>query len=57
MYFKDFDKWNELKKQIDNKDGKVYIRAGEKRVLSRRGRISQAKLKAVNDEILKFYNF
>jgi len=130
MYFKDFDKWNEVKKHTDNNDTKVSIRAGEirwvsfgvnvgseidgkgesftrpglilhvigshlafvaplstkvkevagylpfnwkgtttalcihqirtisqKRILSRKGRISEDKLKAIKDEIIKFYNF
>ncbi len=130
MYFKDFDKWNEVKKHTDNNHTKVSIRAGEirwisfgvnvgseidgkgesftrpglilhvigshlafvaplstkvkevagylpfnwkgtttalcihqirivsqKRVLSRKGRISEDKLKAIKDEIIKFYNF
>lgn len=128
MYFKDFDKWNEVKKQINNKDGEIYIRAGEirwvsfgvnvgseidgkgesftrpalilhvvgshlalvvplstkikevagyvpfdwkgtktalcmhqikvvsqKRILSRKGRISQSKLKAIKDGVSRFY--
>ena len=29
----------------------------QKRVLSRKGRISEDKLKAIKDEIIKFYNF
>lgn len=130
MYFKDFDKWNEVKKHTDTNDTKVSIRAGEirwmsfgvnvgseidgkgesftrpglilhvigshlafvaplstkvkevagylpfnwkgtttalcihqiriisqKRILSRKGRISEDKLKAIKDEIIKFYNF
>ena len=130
MYFKDFDKWNEVKKHTDNNDTKVNIRAGEirwisfgvnvgseidgkgesftrpglilhvigshlafvaplstkvkeiagylpfywkgttaalcihqirivsqKRILSRKGRISEGKLKAIKDEIIKFYKF
>ena len=130
MYFKDFDKWNQVKKNTDNNDTKVSIRAGEirwisfgvnvgseidgkgesftrpgliihvigshlvfvaplstkvkevagylpfdwkgtttalcihqirivsqKRILSRKGRISEDKLKAIKQEIIKFYNF
>jgi mRNA interferase MazF len=130
MYFKNFDKWNEVKKQTETSDTKVYIRAGEirwisvgvnvgseidgkgdsftrpglvlhvigshlalvvpfstkikevpgyfpfewkgvttalcihqlrivsqKRILSRKGRVSEDRLKMVKDAILKFYNF
>lgn len=130
MYVKDFDKWNEVKKQTDTNDAKVYIRAGEirwmsfgvnvgsemdgkgesftrpglvlhvigshlafvaplstkikeavgyfpfewkgtttalcihqvrvisqKRILSRKGRISEDRLKAIKSEIAKFYSF
>jgi len=34
MYFKDFDKWNEVKKHTDNNDTKVSIRAGKIRWIS-----------------------
>lgn len=130
MYFKDFDKWNEVKKKVHNEERKINIRAGEirwvsfgvnvgseidgkglsftrpalilhvigshlalilpmstkvkdvagyvpfvwkgvtialcihqirivsaKRVLSRKGRISQNKLKAVKKEVSKFFSF
>lgn len=130
MYFKEFDKWNEVKKQINKKDREIYIRAGEirwvsygvnvgseidgkgesftrpalilhvigshltlvaplstrvkevagyipfdwkgettalcihqiriisqKRILSRKGRISEDKLKATKNKIKEFYNF
>ena len=130
MYFKAFDKWNEVKKQINDQNSKTHIRAGEirwvsfgvnvgseidgkgesftrpglilhvigshlafvaplstkvkevagylpfnwkgtttalcihqiriisqKRILSRKGRISEDKLKDIKQEIIKFYNF
>lgn len=130
MYFKDFDKWNEVKKRVHQEERKVNIRAGEirwvsfgvnvgseidgkglsftrpalilhvigshlaliipmstkvkdiaeyvpftwknamtalclhqirivsnKRVLSRKGRISQNKLKAIKKELSKFFSF
>ena len=130
MYFKDFDKWNEVKKIVHNEERKVNIRAGEirwvsfgvnvgseidgkglsftrpalilhvigshlalilpmstkvkdvagympftwkgvttalcihqvrmvstKRVLSRKGRISQNKLKTIKKEVSKFFSF
>jgi len=31
MYIKDFDKWNEIKKQISSQNSEVHIRAGEVR--------------------------
>lgn len=34
MYIKDFDKWNEVKKQTDTNSTKVYIRSGEIRWIS-----------------------
>ena len=34
MYFKDFDKWNEVKKIVHNEERKVNIRAGEIRWVS-----------------------
>ncbi len=34
MYFKDFDKWNGVKKRIHSEDLKVSIRAGEVRWVS-----------------------
>lgn len=128
MYFKDFDHWNHFKKQINQTDSQIHIRAGEirwvnlgvnvgseidgkgelfsrsvlilhvigiqlalvipltskiksipgyleftwkssinslclhqikvisqKRILSRKGRISEEKLKAIKTEIVKFY--
>lgn len=128
MYFKDFDQWNLVKKQINQNNTTTHIRAGEirwtafgvnigseidgkgdsftrpvliihvigshlalvvpmstkiksvpgyipftwkdsttslclhqikiisqKRILSRKGRISEIKLKAIKDEIIKFY--
>ena len=130
MYFKDFDKWNEVKKRVHQEERTVNIRAGEirwvsfginigseidgkglsftrpalilhvigshlaliipmstkvkdiagyvpftwknittalclhqirivsnKRVLSRKGRISQNKLKAIKKELSKFFSF
>ena len=130
MYFKDFDKWNEVKKRVHHEERKVNIRSGEirwvsfgvnvgseidgkgvsftrpalilhvigshlalivpmstkvkdiagyvpfiwkdtttalcihqvrivsaKRVLSRRGRVSQNKLKAIKKEVSKFFSF
>ena len=130
MYFKDFDKWNEVKKRVHHEERKVNIRSGEirwvsfgvnvgseidgkgvsftrpalilhvvgshlaliapmstkvkdiagyipfiwkdvttalcfhqirmistKRVLSRKGRISQNKLKAIKEEVSKFFSF
>lgn len=29
MYFKDFDRWNHFKKQINQTDSQIHIRAGE----------------------------
>jgi len=29
MYFKNFDKWSEVKKRVEKKERKVNIRAGE----------------------------
>lgn len=29
MYYKDFDRWNEVKKRVDGEDYQVNIRAGE----------------------------
>ncbi len=130
MYFKDFDKWNEVKKGISDKESKVSIREGEirwiafgvnvgseidgkgesftrpglvfhvigshlvlvipmstkvkdvagyipfewkgtttalcihqmriisqKRVLSRKGRISTEKLRSIKEQVKKFYSF
>ena len=34
MYFKDFDKWNEVKKRVHQEERKVNIRAGEIRWIS-----------------------
>ncbi len=34
MYFKDFDTWNSLKKQLNEKETKTNIRAGEIRWIS-----------------------
>lgn len=130
MYFKNFDKWNEVKKLTYNQNRETHIRAGEirwisfgvnvgseidgkgesftrpglilhvigpylafavplstkikqtagylpfdwkgsitslclhqiriisqKRILSRKGRISEDKLKAIKNEVIKFYDF
>ena len=34
MYFKDFDKWNEVKKRVHHEERKVNIRSGEIRWVS-----------------------